>query len=49
MQTQLQFIERKCAANRNHQFAVENELSLSQLRHLCGDIRKITRQRLTVL
>src|SRR5439155_281928 len=32
MQTQLQFIKRKCAANRNHQFAVEDELLVWQLR-----------------
>src|SRR4029077_20620230 len=49
MQTQLQFIERKCIANRNHQFAVENELLLWQLRHVLDDIWKITRQRLAVL
>jgi len=33
----------------NHQFAVENELLLCQLRHIGSDIWKITRQRLAVL
>src|SRR5437667_6557639 len=49
MQTQLQFVERKCAANWDDQFSVENELLLWQLRHIGNDIWKITRQRLTGL
>src|SRR5439155_22404358 len=48
MQAQLQFVERKCALDRNHHFAVENELLLRQLCNISDNIGKITRQRLSV-
>src|SRR5262245_59820216 len=49
MQTQLQFVERKCAANRNDQLAVENELLLRQFCNVGHNIGKITRERLPIL
>ena len=46
MKTQLQFIKREGAANRNYQFAVEDELLCFQFRDRRDDIRKISRERL---
>ena len=49
MQTQLQFVKGKGAANRNDQLAVEKKLLLRQPGETVNDIRKITRERLTSL
>jgi hypothetical protein len=49
METELQFIERKCAADENNKLPIENEMFLGQLGESTSDIWKITRSRLTGL
>jgi hypothetical protein len=49
VQTQLQFVEGKCAANRKSSVRSQERTVAAATRHVVDDIGKIARERLTIL